>query len=290
MDGMAPNWDCWPELVFEQQSQFGAMPSIIGSTVAASPHHWGCVIYFRRAKPVSKPIAPSWQDRLTKRLRHLVRVDVVVPSVSESDKDQPLWKAYCRPPCLSDSDCDSMEGWKCVGRPGDHPTAANTPKAPRRTCHPELKEANTNHDMVVISGADASYFEPLQNLAASLYFWSPFRKLVVYNLGLDEEQMRSVESWPNLLEIKWKSGIPASYPDHVRDNLHNYAWKSIIINETVHEYRSIFWLDAGATFVGPLDPIEEILHRRGLFLVKGQDEDMKLLSHGTLPFCICYSG
>jgi hypothetical protein len=38
-------------------------------------------------------------------------------------------------------------------------------------------------------------------------------------------------------------------------------------------------LDAGATFTGPIDPIEEIIHRHGLFLVHGQDDDMKAKSH-----------
>eukprot|EP00934_Nitzschia_sp_Nitz4_P005607 Nitzschia sp. Nitz4//scaffold49_size126201//40912//41880//NITZ4_003636-RA/size126201-processed-gene-0.65-mRNA-1//1//CDS//3329553131//5597//frame0 len=136
-----------------------------------------------------------------------------------------------------------------------------------------------NHDMVVVSGADSSYFEALMNLAASLKYWSPSRKLVVYNLGMTESEVSQVRKWPNVLALRWPEGIPASYPEHVRENVKNYAWKSIIINETVHEYKSIFWLDAGATFVGSVDLIEEIIQKHGMFLVRGQDDHMYELSH-----------
>jgi hypothetical protein len=132
--------------------------------------------------------------------------------------------------------------------------------------------------MVIVSGADSKYFEALQNLAASVKFWSPKRKLVVYNLGMTTDELAQVNSWSNLYKLHWESGIPGSYPPHVHE-LHNYAWKSIIINETVHLYRSIFWLDAGATFTGPVTPIQEIIQQHGIFLVTGQDEDMKLKSH-----------
>jgi hypothetical protein len=95
---------------------------------------------------------------------------------------------------------------------------------------------------------------------------------------MSDEQIDRVEKWPNVHRIHWKDGIPRSYPPHMQ-NLKNYAWKSIAVNESVHEYKSIFWLDAGATFTGPLDPIQDILHRDGIFLVKGQDASMKQLSH-----------
>ncbi|KAL3923159.1 MAG: hypothetical protein SGILL_001818, partial [Bacillariaceae sp.] len=132
--------------------------------------------------------------------------------------------------------------------------------------------------MVIVSGADQNYYSALRNFAASLKYWAPQRKLVVYNLGMSALALKDIKKWTNVIALKWEDGIPKSLPSHV-SNLKNYAWKSIIINETVHEYKSIFWLDAGATFTGPIDAIEEIVHRNGIFLVRGQDDDMKRLSH-----------
>ncbi|KAL7575208.1 hypothetical protein ACA910_018695 [Epithemia clementina (nom. ined.)] len=37
----------------------------------------------------------------------------------------------------------------------------------------------------------------------------------------------------------------------------------------------IFWLDSGSTLTAPIEPIEEIVKRNGIFFVHGQDENMK---------------
>ena len=141
--------------------------------------------------------------------------------------------------------------------------------------------------MVIVTGANTAYFTALYNFAASLRYWAPTKQLVVYNLGLDEEQKTRVEQWPNVLTLKWKHGFPAAFPPHISADLKNYAWKSLAINESVHEHHSIFWFDAGGTIVGPLDAIEEIVELDGAFLAKGQDADMKTwtvpgTSDGTL--------
>jgi hypothetical protein len=54
-----------------------------------------------------------------------------------------------------------------------------------------------------------------------------------------------------------------------------YAWKPIIVNETVHKYGSIFWLDSGSTLAGPVQPVQEALQHQGIVLMKGQDLDMR---------------
>jgi hypothetical protein len=53
-----------------------------------------------------------------------------------------------------------------------------------------------------------------------------------------------------------------------------YAWKPIIIQETLAKYKMIFWLDAGSTLKGPITPIEDIVKRNGIVLMHGQDESM----------------
>lgn len=61
--------------------------------------------------------------------------------------------------------------------------------------------------------------------------------------------------------------------------IHSFILTSV--NETVHKYKSIFWMDAGSTLTGPVDPIEKILRIQGIMLVKGQDLNMRLSHPGT---------
>jgi hypothetical protein len=58
-----------------------------------------------------------------------------------------------------------------------------------------------------------------------------------------------------------------------------YAWKPIIIQETLAKYKMIFWLDAGSVLRGPITPIENIVKRNGIVLFHGQDESMTEMSH-----------
>ena len=79
-------------------------------------------------------------------------------------------------------------------------------------------------------------------------------------------------------------GIPKHYPPHVY-NLKIYVWKPIIIEESLEEWKSILWLDAGCDIRAPITPIIDIIEKEGIFLVQGQDLDMTQWIHNkTLEF------
>ena len=226
----------------------------------------GCVVEYQRLPSQTTNWTIPIEEWIRKRNHRVVRVDPYIPSKGETT-NVPLWRALCDDPCQTQNDC--RNGFICTSR-----------DVQETTCQAATTTADDgNHDMVVVTGASPSYFRSLENLAASLTYWGPQYPLVVYNLGMNEEQLNEVRSWSNLLDLKWPNGVPTSYPEHVRSNLKNYAWKPIVINETVHKYRSILWLDAGSTFVGPVEPIEYIIRKHGIFLVQGQDNDMKWMSH-----------
>ena len=181
--------------------------------------------------------------------------------------------ALCAQPCNSNDDCP--RDVECLGRPQSDipPVISSEPKS----CGYRTPDRFAD-DLMIVTGSDARYFQALENFVASVKFWAPKSKIAIYNLGMTEDQLATVQKWPNVHRIHWRNGFPSHFPGHI-NNLHNYAWKSLAINESVHEYKSIFWLDAGATFTGPIEPIREIIHRDGIFLVKGQDANMKDLSH-----------
>ena len=251
----------WDELYFYH----GLEPQQVAAYEALNGH--GCVVEYQRIQ--TKVDRANWtvsiDEWMNIRSHHVVRVDPYIPKNTD-ESNISLWRALCDDPCQTQNDCPKAKGLICASRDGQN-----------KTC--QTLTENIRHDMVVVTGADSFYFPALENFAGSLKFWGPRYPLVVYNLGMTKEQLDKVRSWSNLLALKWPNGIPSSYPKHVRNNLKNYAWKSIIINETVHKYKSIFWLDAGATFVGPIEPIEHIVHQHGIFLVKGQDLTMKRLSN-----------
>ena len=258
---------CLAELKADERYLYGSVP-VLQSTRSAWNGH-GCVLHYKREQTkFKKGERPSFEEYIQGRHRRVVRVDPVDDGTS--------WVALCDDPCEKDSDC--REGATCIGRTESKVSPGI--QVPPKSCRPSklTTEKALTHDMVIVTGSNSAYFHGLKNFAASAKFWAPDRKLVVYNLGMTAEQLATAKSWSNLYELHWEDGIPESYPPHVH-RLKTYAWKPIIINETVHRYKSMLWLDAGATFVGPVAPIEEIIHRHGIFLVRGQDDHMKYRSH-----------
>ena len=258
---------CMDELRWEDHHQFARRPEQLEyfmSTGSGRPN--GCRIGYQRVDQAPNEFIEedAYREWLKKKsARRIVRVDPVY----NKGNSNVTWTALCFNACQSDADCGL--GFVCDLQGG-------------KTCrHDDLywtPTAEEKHDMVIVSGATQDYFEPLKNLAASLCFWAPEHKLVVYNLGLEDDQLDEIRSWSNLLDLKWAEGIPSTYPPHVHVGK-KYAWKPIAINESLHEYKAIFWMDAGSSFTGPLDPVIRITKQTGIFLVKGQDTNMTLRSN-----------
>ena len=235
-------------------------------------------------KDVKKSIV-DWVEH--KRFQYLKRVD---PYDSNGDR----WIAYCTQTCRTDVDCQthvsdpqlpaasrrsffSFPGWN--NQPNGF--ICNEHKAcVRNPDYWDKPQSNVDlpRPVIFVTALTGPFYEALLNLAASIRFWAPNHKMVVYNLGdLSEAQLKAIQSWSNVESVEWWDGIPAQYPDHVR-KAKNYAWKPLIVNETLHKYKHIFWLDAGSTLVGPIDHAIQITQQQGIMLMKGQDDDMRGMS------------
>jgi hypothetical protein len=253
---------CLTELKHDEAYFYGSDPIIEKTSLANHGH--GCVITFKRTLRVKKEERIPIEEWMNTRFHRVVRVDLS-PSYGHSRTE---WNALCDFPCTSEQDCDNND--ECSSRyHGPRQT---------QTCRRRPETPSMQNDMVIVTGADDAYYYALRNFAASLKYWAPRSKLVVYNLGMKASNLEKVKRYSNVIELAWEDGIPSTYPPHVQ-KLYTYAWKSLAINETVHKYKSIFWLDAGATFTGPITAIQDIIHQHGIFLVHGQDNDMKALSH-----------
>ena len=224
-------------------------------------------------------VPPSLKDWVNHRFRHVVRVDPFSP-----DPTDQKWTALCHGQCQSDADCvttndgsSTVPGFVCrEGVCARNPLFWGPDLPTKDTPRSEMPAAA---NMVLVTGATGGYLSGLTNLAASARYWAPQYKMVVYNLGgMTPQDVARIRSWSNILAVEWEDGVPAQYPPHVHEGK-IYAWKPIIVNETVHKYGSIFWLDSGSTLAGPVQPVQEALQRYGIALMKGQDLDMRPKAH-----------
>jgi hypothetical protein len=258
---------CREELQFYEYRHFHSQPII--QEYKKPTTTGGCWIRYLRKRTEQR--WNNFSDQVyaeATKYHRIVRIDPNLINPGE-------WIAYCRPPCSTKNTASACpQGLEC--RDG----VVCQPPPP-----PSLHKSH--HDMVIVTATDDRYFTGLSNLVGSLQHWAPHHKLVVYNLGLSEDHMIQISQWRNVLSVKWKLGIPSHYPDHVRLQPRVYAWKPLILNESLHEFGQIFWLDAGSTVTNNITEIIRITQQSGICLVKGQDEDMKPWSH---PATYAYFG
>jgi hypothetical protein len=105
-------------------------------------------------------------------------------------------------------------------------------------------------ELTIVTGSDFTHYKSLTNLLQSLIEFEVNSRLVVYDLGLNEVQKKDLKK--NFLNIELIDFQFDKYPVFISqrsksDNkLGSYAWKPIVIKETIDNYGgSVLWLDAG---------------------------------------------
>lgn len=106
---------------------------------------------------------------------------------------------------------------------------------------------------IIISGADTTHFKSLLQLLTNLkdiFGHNSGLKIVIWDLGLTEEQLKELQSNFNRLCVFYKFEFK-NYPDwvNIRINAGEYAWKPILIAETMKMEgkgkQYLVWLDSG---------------------------------------------
>jgi hypothetical protein len=266
--------ESWPVLLSSHALSISSSLSSLPSN-----HYYnypnGCVLTYERVPSHYQPVddnhnevASSVRAWTHSRFHHVKRVDAVA-----TNNNKNAWLALCTRPCNSNSQCNSA--------------AAKSTAAPAFVCLDGACQRNPNHwpqlePATIVTAATGEYWRGLENLVASAQYWAPQHKVVIYNLGgFSQDQYNTMKAWPNVADIQWwPDGIPAHYPAHVHVGK-IYAWKPLILNETLLKYKSIFWLDAGSTLAGPMDAMQTVLEHQGIMLVKGQDTDMRERAHAA---------
>ncbi|GLC56016.1 hypothetical protein PLESTB_001055600 [Pleodorina starrii] len=115
-------------------------------------------------------------------------------------------------------------------------------------------------NLTVVTGCSASFMDRLENLVASLQYWAPYTRVVVYDLGFTSEQLGQIRCWreTELRRFPWER-----FPAHLRD-LRTYAFKALAFRLALEELsEAVLWLDCGLELRGPLTPVAAALAAHG---------------------------
>lgn len=114
---------------------------------------------------------------------------------------------------------------------------------------------------IIITAANNKYYNSLLTLIASIHreSFDLVDQIFVFDLGLDGNERKRVEGLSKVSVV--------DYPDDVNANVYDYAFKCYSIFWGQNHGENVFWLDAGAMALKPVDKIFEIIENEGIFLV-----------------------
>ena len=101
--------------------------------------------------------------------------------------------------------------------------------------------------LVVVTAISSNHYNEAQDMIASVQKFLPSTKLILYDLGLSEEQKGKLHQYCN---VEVRPFVFEKYPPHTK-NLKLYTWKIFIIKEVAGEYEVIFWGDSSVRVIGP---------------------------------------
>ena len=105
-----------------------------------------------------------------------------------------------------------------------------------------------NDKIVIASGISSNHFEEVRDMIASVHYFYPSLHIIIYNLGLTNLQINTLESYCNVHVRQFNF---SKYPDFVRD-LRTYAWKPLMVHELSKEFDFIFYHDASIRLMKPV--------------------------------------
>ena len=117
---------------------------------------------------------------------------------------------------------------------------------------------------VALTAASSNHHSELQDAIASVQNFHPNMKIIVYNLGLLDCEVKHLNKMHNVEVARFPFD---QYPSHV-GKLMNYAWKIFAINKTLQVHEIVFWMDASVRLNAPLT--DKVLHDLQAFPFRGE--------------------
>jgi Protein of unknown function (DUF1647) len=103
---------------------------------------------------------------------------------------------------------------------------------------------------IVVTGASDNHADVLQKALLTSLLKIPEQKVIVYDLGLNQQNREKISSFNSVEEIRYFNfSLYPSFFD-IRVNAGEYAWKPVIIREVLEDHPIVLWLDAGDALRG----------------------------------------
>jgi hypothetical protein len=119
----------------------------------------------------------------------------------------------------------------------------------------------------IITGASFSYFARLKNLVGSILLHDPARIIVVYDLGLNEEQAAELASWGVVVESIEGVHVTKLHGESGEGwDRSSYSFKPQVLSHALAKYRCVLWLDSSFEIHSPLDCLLNYIEANGLLL------------------------
>lgn len=122
------------------------------------------------------------------------------------------------------------------------------------------------------TAANWPYFHRLMNLIGSIqkYNYDELVEIAVYDLGLHQEQIDLLQKIQKVKVYKIQDQNPnlltTFYPPGARPILGWYAWKPVVIKESLERFPYVLWLDAGTTVRKPIRELFQHIIKEGYFI------------------------
>ena len=123
---------------------------------------------------------------------------------------------------------------------------------------------------VIVSAVSSNHFIEAKDMIGSAQKYLPTRRIVMYDLGLKEDQRKELEG---LCNVEVRTFDFDQYPPHFK-SLSKYAWKPVIIRTLAHEAEYLFWSDASVRFS---KDFETSLSKLDKFPIKGHHHDFDII-------------
>jgi hypothetical protein len=144
----------------------------------------------------------------------------------------------------------------------------------------------------MITGASDNHFNTLINMINSFINYNEKNYLIVYNLGLSENNWNDLKNKFNGYKfITYKTFDYSKYPEWFNINIEagHYAWKPTIIYETSLEYINeiIVWMDAGNLIKNNLFELENFIINNFIYSAISSGDINKWTHPSTIAYLKC---
>lgn len=186
--------------------------------------------------------------------------------------------------------CPSRSGAEPMMSEPKHPTVHSrhpenrdrdhnqTSREPRSGGEESVKSSGSS--MRILTGADRGYFRELCQLLLSARRHGVLHRCRVFDLGLSSRQRRRLEELFHPIDIRT---FPFdAHPPHVRMAARSYAWKPIILAESmIEDGCPVLWLDSATVIHSDLEDLRRKITRDSQYvpISGGRDSTVERWTH-----------